>query len=74
MGPIHDERGFKQGGSELYKFFNNIQLEIAQESLLWVYLGAADPIIISPIGQADDVAQVSNDIYTLQSLVVRDTM
>ena len=32
-------------------------------------LGAADPIIISAIGQADDVALVSNDIFALQSLV-----
>ena len=43
MGPILDKWGVEQGGrnsSELYKVFNNCQLEIAQSSKLGVALGA----------------------------------
>ena len=54
MGPIKDECGVEQGGinsSDLYKIYNNDQLNIAQASEFGVELG---PLVISAIGQADD--------------------
>ena len=92
MGPILDKWGVEQGGrnsSELYKVFNNCQLEIAQSSKLGVPLGAClgpgsgddhgddqdagnitdSELVVSAIGQADDVALVSNDIFSLQCLL-----
>ena len=72
MGPIEDKWGVEQGGrnsSDLYKVYNNEQLETAQESQLGVDLGGADLLVVSAIGQADDVALVSNDIFALQNLL-----
>ena len=72
MGPIHDEWGLEQGGknsSEYYKVFNNSQLEAAQESALGVDLGGTEKLTVSAIGQADDVALVSNDIFSLKNLL-----
>ena len=80
MGPISDEWGVEQGGqhsSDLYKVFNNSQLETAQDSKLGVDLGGKAVLggeadldsgsdnIIFAIGQADDVAIISNDIFAL---------
>ena len=53
MGPIKDECGVEQGGinsSDLYKIYNNDQLDIAQASEFGVELG---PLVISAIGQAE---------------------
>ena len=72
MGPICDSWGLEQGGrnsSDLYKVYNNEQLDEAQSSGLGVDLGGKDPLIVSAIGQADDVALVSSDIFALQSLL-----
>ena len=69
MGPIRDECGVEQGGinsADYYKVYNNEQLELAQNSNFGVPLG---PVTISGIGQADDVALISNDIYALQGLL-----
>ena len=69
MGPAPDMTGFEQGGinsSEYYKLYNNEQLETAQASGLGVDLGN---VVISAIGQADDVILCSNDIDSLRLLV-----
>ena len=69
MGPIYDECGVEQGGvnsSEYYKVYNNGQLNLAQASQLGITIG---PVTISSIGQADDVALVSQDIHALQGLL-----
>ena len=68
-GAHKDEFGVEQGGinsSDLYKVNNNETLDIAQKSGLSVPLG---PTTISGIGQADDVALVSNDLHALQALL-----
>ena len=46
-----------------------MQLEVAQESELGVDLGGPNPLVVSSIGQADDVVLVSNDIHALQCLL-----
>ena len=72
MGPISDQWGLEQGGknsSEFYKVYNNDQLKVAQDSLLGVDLGGPTPLVVSAIGQADDVALVSNSIFSLYHLL-----
>ena len=72
MGPISDLWGLEQGGknsSDLYKVYNNDQLNVAHDSQLGIDLGGSTPLIVSAIGQADDVALVSNDIFSLQNLL-----
>ena len=69
MGPIQDECGVEQGGknsSDFYKVYNNEQLDVAQDSGLGVPLG---PVVVSAVGQADDVALVANDLCSLQGLL-----
>ena len=69
MGPIADECGVEQGGinsSDFYKVYNNEQLDLAQKSGFGVPLG---PVIVSSIGQADDVALLSNSLHSLQALI-----
>ena len=69
MGPIADECGVEQGGvnsSDFYKVYNNEQLQVAQDSRFGVPIG---PVTISSIGQADDVALISNNIHSLQALL-----
>ena len=69
MGPIKDECGVEQGGvnsSEFYKVYNNEQLKLAQSSKFGIEIG---PVTISSIGQADDVALVSDDLHALQGLL-----
>ena len=69
MGPIDDQCGVEQGGvnsSDFYKVYNNEQLQVAQDSELGVPFG---PVTVSSVGQADDVALISNDIYALQGLL-----
>ena len=65
MGPIADELGLEQGGvnsSDLYKIYGKEQLDLAQKSHLGVKM---KNVTISSIGQADDIALVSNDIHSL---------
>ena len=69
MGPISDELGLEQGGpnsSEFYKIYNNEQLSSAQVSGFGASIGN---VKIAAIGQADDTALVSHDIYSLQHLL-----
>ena len=70
MGPIHDELGVEQGGvssGDFYKIYAKNQLQLAQSSNLGVRL--ARDIIVSAIGQADDVLLVSNNLHSLQNLL-----
>ena len=69
MGPISDKLGVEQGGilsDRLYKLANNIELILTQESGLGSQLG---PVHVASIGQADDVALVSNCPHKLQALL-----
>ena len=69
LGPARDMTGFEQGGinsSDFYKLYNNEQLETAQVSALGVTMSN---IVISAIGQADDVILCSNNIDSLRLLV-----
>ena len=68
LGPSQDMTGFEQGGlssADFYKLYNNIQLKGAQDSSLGVRMSE---IVVSGIGQADDVILVSNDINNLKFL------
>ena len=70
MGPIRDLLGVEQGGinsDRLYKLANNCQIETAQNSKLGVNIGS---MVASCIGQADDTALISNDIFQLQNLLL----
>ena len=70
MGPIHDLLGVEQGGmnsDRLYKLANNNQIKVAQQSLQGVDMGS---MVTSCIGQADDSALLSNDIFALQNLLL----
>ena len=69
MGPIIDKIDLEQGGcnsDRLYKLANNAELIVTQQSLLGVQLG---PVHVASVGQADDVALVSNCLYKLQGLL-----
>ena len=70
MGPIIDELGLEQGGctsSEAYKVYNNDLLKILQDSSQGVDMG--DGLVVSGVGQADDVALLSNNIFCLYNLL-----
>ena len=70
MGPIRDLLGVEQGGinsDRLYKLANNCQIKVAQESKLGIDMGS---MVASCIGQADDTALISNDIFNLQNLLL----
>ena len=79
LGPIHDTIGVEQGGcasDRIYKLVNNEQLKTAQQSKLGVDLGLAvsprgdlSRVVISAIGQADDIALVSSSLRNLQLLL-----
>ena len=83
MGPISDKLGVEQGGclsDRLYKLTNNVELVLTQQSTLGVVMCTCNPATVTPIdrckcvhvasiGQADDVALVSNDPHRLQGLV-----
>ena len=73
MGPIHDQPGLEQGGSnhKHYKIYNNEQLVTAQESgfgasLSGYQAAAGTGFQVASVGQADDMALVSNNIQQLQ--------
>ena len=71
MGPINDTMGVEQGGvnsDRIYKLCNNVQLTIAQKSVLGVQMG--EGVVVSSIGQADDIALVSNCLHKLSSLLI----
>ena len=68
MGPADDDTGVEQGGinsSDLYKLYNNRQLDDAQGSGCGVDL---ESCTVTAVGQADDVLLVANDVYELQLL------
>ena len=69
MGPIHDGQGVEQGGvpsGDLYITYNNEQLDVAQESGLGVHL---HDLHVGSVGQGDDVALLSADIFFLSHLL-----
>ena len=69
MGPIHDKLGVEQGGcnsDRIYRLANNKELSLTQASLLGLNMGA---IHVASIGQADDVALISDDIHKLQGIL-----
>ena len=83
IGPISDRLGVEQGGclsDRLYKLANNVELVLTQQSTLGVHMCKCNLSTVTPtnrcecihvasIGQADDVALVSNDPHRLQGLV-----
>ena len=71
MGPINDQHGLEQGGcnsSDLYKIYNNDLLKTLQKSKQGVDIG--DGLVVSGVGQADDVALLSNDLYKLFNILL----
>ena len=69
MGPICDRLGVEQGGcnsDRLYKLANNRELIITQQSSLGLKMGMTS---VGSIGQADDVALISDDVHRLQCLL-----
>ena len=65
MGPIRDLLGVEQGGcnsDRLYKLVNNKELILTQSSDLGLQMGN---IHCASVGQADDVALVSDNIHKL---------
>ena len=70
MGPIKDELGLEQGGcnsSDNYKIYNNELLETVQKSRQGVDMG--NNLVISGVGQADDVLLLSNNIHNLANIL-----
>ena len=69
MGPIKDTLGVEQGGcnsDRLYKLANNKELIITQQSDLGLHLG---DVHCASVGQADDVALISDSIHNLQCIL-----
>ena len=70
MGPIQDQHGLEQGGcnsSDNYKVYNNDMLTTIQDSCQGVDMG--NGLIVSGVGQADDVGLVSNNIFNLFNIL-----
>ena len=70
MGPIRDKLGVEQGGcnsDRLYKLANNKELILTQQSGLGLNLGN---VHCSSVGQADDVALVSDSIHKLNCILI----
>ena len=70
LGPVQDQQGLEQGGcisSDEYKIYNNDLLKTVQKSCQGVDLGKG--LVISGIGQADDVALVSNSVHNLGNIL-----
>ena len=70
MGPIRDELGLEQGGSnssEFYKIYSNENLVSAQESLQGIDLGSSQ--VISAIGLADDTVLAANKLSNLYNIL-----
>ena len=69
MGPIQDLLGVEQGGinsDRLYKLANNEELEVTQASNLGLVMGS---VHVASIGQADDIALLSDNVHSLHCLV-----
>ena len=63
-------RGLKQGeipSSDLYKIYSNELLLLAQKSGLGVKMGSSG-LVLSAVGQADDIVLMSNDLQCLNLL------
>ena len=79
QGPINDTIGVEQGGcasDRIYRLVNNEQIETAQQSKLGVDFGLAvcpngtvDSLVLSAVGQADDIALISSSLRSLQYLL-----
>ena len=79
LGPILDTIGVEQGGiasDRVYRLVNNEQLETAQQSKLGVSLGVVvtptgglDKLVLSGVGQADDVGLLANSLKKLKLLL-----
>ena len=70
LGPVVDEHGLEQGGcnsSDLYKVYNNELLTTAQDLHQGVDLG--NNLIVSAVGQADDVGLLSNNLFKLFNIL-----
>lgn len=71
MGPIRDEHGLEQGGSnssDEYKSYNNELLITIQNSKQGADLG--NNLVVSGLGQADDVALLVNCIFMLLNILI----
>ena len=71
MGPIMDEHGLEQGGSnssDLYKLYNNELLKTTQKSTLGIPLRKS--LVISSVGQADDTVLTANKLSNLSNILV----
>ena len=69
MGPVKDKLGVEQGGcnsDRLYKLANNKELIVTQMSQLGLKLG---DLHCASVGQADDVALLSDNIHRLQCIL-----
>ena len=69
MGPIEDRLGVEQGGcnsDRLYKLVNNKELILTQSSKLGLHMG---DVHVASVGQADDVALLSDSIHKLQCIL-----
>ena len=73
-----DTMGVEQGGcfsDTIYRLVNNVQLETAQQSELGVKLGrvvtnsGTSEVILSSVGQSDDVALICSTMSGLKSLL-----
>ena len=78
MGPINDEVGLEQGGSnssEYYKIYSNENLICAQKSEQGIDLGKSKDLhlgtsqIISAIGLADDTVLAANKLSSLSNIL-----
>ena len=70
MGPIEDEHGVEQGGtnsSDYYKIYSNENLITAQKSSQGIDLG--NSIVISEIGLADDSVSCANKLSKLANIL-----
>ena len=70
MGPINDEHGVEQGGtnsSDYYKIYSNENLVTAQKSKQGIDLG--NSLVISEIGLADDSVSCSNKLSKLANIL-----
>ena len=66
VGPIHSE----QGGispSDCYKLFNNEMFDLVQSSNLGADIG--ENLVLSAVGQADDTALLSNELFMLMLIL-----
>ena len=70
MGPIKDEHGVEQGGTnsgDYYKIYSNENLVTAQKSSQGIDLG--NSLVISEIGLADDSVSCANKLSKLANIL-----